>query len=412
MTPIRETDSKRRLLSPVSVALDNLRAVTILLLIGFHSAIAYVAFGPPAATDFALPPFSWQAFPISDSRSFFGFDLLCAWQDVYLMSLMFLLSGLFVWPSLARKKAWRYLRDRVLRLGLPFAIGIVVLMPLAYYPAYRVLAPDAGFAIYWRSLSALPFWPTGPLWFIWLLLAFDVVALCLHLAAPRAMPALGRWSARAGRFPVRYVGVLLAVSAAAYVPLAVAYTPWAWTSTGYFGIQLSRPLHYAVYFFAGAAIGAGGIEGGLLAVDGVLARRWPVLLGAALLSVFLWMGLTGLTMDGDSSLGMQVVADLAFVPACAAGCLLLIGLCLRFASAYSPWLGGLSANAYGIYLVHYVFIVWLQYFLLSAPLWSVVKAIIVFGGTLLGSLAIAVSVQRIPLAARLIGATPRAAVAS
>ena len=37
---------------------------------------------------------------------------------------------------------------------------------------------------------------------------------------------------------------------------------------------------------------------------------------------------------------------------------------------------------------------------------------IVFGGTLLGSLAIALAVQRIPLAARLIGVPPRAVVAS
>jgi hypothetical protein len=46
------------------------------------------------------PPYSWRSFPIEDSHRFLGFDLFCAWQDVYLMSLMFFLSRLFVFPSL------------------------------------------------------------------------------------------------------------------------------------------------------------------------------------------------------------------------------------------------------------------------------------------------------------------------
>ena len=51
------------------------------------------------------------------------------------MALMFLLSGLFVWPSLERKGGARFLRDRVLRLGVPFAVAAGILMPLAYYAA-------------------------------------------------------------------------------------------------------------------------------------------------------------------------------------------------------------------------------------------------------------------------------------
>ena len=179
-----------------------------------------------------------------------------------------------------------------------------------------------------------------------------------------------------------YFGVLLAVSAMAYVPLAIAFTPWAWSNSGLFAVQLCRPLLYAVYFFAGVGIGGAGIERGLIAVDGILARRWVYALAAALASLFLWMGLTALTMPHGASLGVEIAADLSFVPACAAGCFFLIAVCLRFATGYSRLLGYLSANAYGLYLVHYVFIVWLQYALLAAPLFAIVKAAIVFGGTL------------------------------
>ena len=409
---MRRIDSMPRSGSRTSLALANLRGIVILIVLAFHAMLAYLNWIPVTGSGFDTPPYDWRAFPIIDSHRFFGFDLICAWQDVYLMALMFFLSGLFVWPSLQRKKDWAFLRDRALRLGLPFVFGIAVVIPVAVYPVYRLTAADPSIAAYWHSLRALPFWPNGPLWFLWQLLALNFVAAGLHFIAPNAIPALGRWSAAADKSPARYFGVLLAVSAIAYVPLAIAFTPWAWSNSGLFAVQWCRPLLYAVYFFAGVGIGGAGIERGLVAVDGILARRWTYALAAALASLFLWMGLTALTMPHGASLGVEIAADLSFVPACAAGCFFLIAVCLRFATGYSRLLGYLSANAYGLYLVHYVFIVWLQYALLAAPLFAIIKAAVVFGGTLVLSLATTFAVQRFSWGARLIGTPPRAVAAS
>src|SRR5271163_601301 len=129
-------------MSRSSLALDNLRAVVILIVLAFHSVLAYVQSIPPRTAGFDDPPYQWRSFPILDSHRWFGFDLFCAWQDVYLMSLMFLLSGLFVWPSLSRKRNWRFVRDRLLRLGVPYAFGIIVLVPIAIYPVYLVSAAN------------------------------------------------------------------------------------------------------------------------------------------------------------------------------------------------------------------------------------------------------------------------------
>jgi glucans biosynthesis protein C len=409
---MRRSGSQPRSMSRTSLALDNLRAVTIVIVLAFHSALAYLHWIPVTGSGFDQPPYNWRAFPIVDDHRFFGFDLLCASQDVYLMALMFLLSGLFVWPSLRRKKDLGFLRDRVLRLGLPFVFGIAVVIPLAVYPSYRLTADDPGVGAYVQTLLALPFWPNGPLWFIWQLLALNFIAVALRVLVPQAIPSLGRWSAAAVQNPVRYFAVLLAVSAFAYVPLALAFTPWAWSGSGILAVQFCRPLLYAVYFFAGVGIGAGGVERGLVAVDGILARHWGYCLAAALVTLFLWMGLTGLTMNGGAVLGVKIAADLSFVPACAAGCFFMIAVCLRFATARSRVLGYLAANAYGLYLVHYVFIVWLQFALLSLPLFAVIKAPIVFSGTLLLSSATTLAVRRFPWGARLIGAAPRAVATS
>ncbi|MGA2893423.1 MAG: acyltransferase [Xanthobacteraceae bacterium] len=411
-TPLAMLRPGARSASPTSLALDNLRAIVILIVLLVHSVLAYLWSTPAVGSDFNQPPYNWRSLPIVDSHRFFGFDLFCAWQDVYLMSLLFFLSGLFVWPSLNRKKDRAFLRDRLLRLGLPYAFGIAVLMPVAFYPPYRVTAADPSIAAYWHSWLALPYWPNGPLWFVWQLLLLNILAAGLRFVAPAAIPMLGRWSAAADKNPARFIGLLLATSTVGYVPLALAFTPWAWAGSGILGLQFSRPLLYAVYFFAGVGVGSAGIEHGLLAADGVLARRWAYALAAALASLFLWLGLTALTIGGGAPIGVEIAADLSFVPACAAGSFFLIAICLRFASGPSRILGYLAANAYGLYLVHYVFVIWLQFALLTLPLFAIVKAALVFGGTLLLSLATATAVQRVPLGARLIGATPRAVAAS
>ncbi|HYA05473.1 MAG TPA: acyltransferase [Xanthobacteraceae bacterium] len=403
---MRRSHSEPQAVPRSSSALANLRGIVILTVLGFHSMLAYLNWIPAAGSGFDNPPYDWRSFPIIDSHRFFGFDLFCAWQDVYLMALMFFLSGLFVWPSLKRKTEWPFLRDRALRLGLPYAFGVTVIMPAALYPVYRLSAADPGLAGYWHGLLALPFWPNGPLWFIWQLLALNCAAAAVRVIAPDALPALDRWSAAAERHPLRYFAALLAAAAVAYVPLAVAFTPWAWADSGLFAVQFCRPLLYAVYFFAGVGLGAAGIERGLIAADGPVARHWAVALAAALATLCLWMGLTALTMTGGASLTLDALADLSFVPACAAGCFFLIAVCLRFATGPSRPLGFLSANAYGLYLVHYLFVVWLQYALLAMPWFAIVKAAIVFAGTLVLSLATVLVAQRLPWGARLIGTAP------
>ena len=67
---------------------------------------------------------------------------------------------------------------------------------------------------------------------------------------------------------------------------------------------------------------------------------------------------------------------------CAPGCFFLIAVSLHFATRHSRRRDGLSADAYGLYLVHYNFVVWLQYALLGTALFAMIKVAVVFGGTL------------------------------
>jgi glucans biosynthesis protein C len=390
-----------------SIALNNMRGVVIVFVLAFHSVLAYLNFHGPTALPFDQSPYDWRAFPIVDARRWLGFDLFCAWQDVYLMSLFFFLSALFAWPSLTRKTGRIYLFDRLLRLGVPFLFGVMVVTPIALYPAYRITAADPSLAGFGRHLLALPFWPNGPMWFLWQLMALSLIPVTLRRFGPSIVTFLGRVSSSAAARPGRYFIGLATVSVLAYVPLALVVTPWDWNEHGPFAFQLSRPLLYAVYYVAGLGVGIYGVERGILAADGALGRRWPVWFAHALVYLLLWMGLTSLAMSYPASLLLQLVADVCLPLAGAASCFFMLAVCLRFGAARSYTLGLLAQNAFGMYLLHYIFVVWAQYALLGLEFLAIAKAAIVFCVTLTCALMATIALRAAPWGSRLIGETPR-----
>jgi peptidoglycan/LPS O-acetylase OafA/YrhL len=276
-------------------------------------------------------------------------------------------------------------------------------MPLAYYPVYRVTAVEKSWSAFWFHWTALPFWPSGPMWFLWLLLALNIAVAALYVFAPRLIEFLGRLSAQVGEHPGRYALALITISALAYVPLAAVFQPWQWVRFGPFGFQPSFVPPYAVYFFAGVGVGAGGFARGLFAADGTLARQWVVWLAAAPAAFLVWIIPTALVVSGQGPglRGLQVIADIGFAMSSTTSCFALVALFLRFAMR-RPMLSNLSKNAYGIYLIHYVFVIWLQYVLLGTALFAIIKAAIVFLGTLTLSWLTSAITSRIPLVEHLI----------
>jgi glucan biosynthesis protein C len=364
----------------VHVPLSNLRTAVILIVVAFHSVLPYLASQPAQPFAFDAPPYRWVAFPIIDRERFFGFDLFCAWQDVSLMTLMFFLAGLFTAPSLDRKGPLAYLSDRWWRIGLPFLLAAAILAPAAYFASYLTTAADPTLAAFGRHWLALPMWPAGPAWFLWQLFALSALAVALRAFAPQSLQSLGRLAARLGDRPLALFIVLVAASTLGYVPLALLFTAWDWTSFGPFAVQLSRPLVYMVYFFAGFALGSLGLDRGLLRSDGALSRHWLLLLIVAIVTMAIWGLLTSLTLPNwnASPLAYRLMAALAFPPACASGVLSLLAIALRFLNFRDHILDSLSSNAYSIYLLHYVAVVWLQYALLAVALSAVAKGAIVF----------------------------------
>jgi hypothetical protein len=382
-----------------SAALDYLRGFLTVVVLAHHAALAYTYLA-----HFDREHYVSSTAPIVDPQRWAGFDLFTLFNDLFFMSLMFFVSGLFVWPSLRRKGGRQFLRDRALRLGLPFAIAVTILMPLAYYPSVLVAggAPDS--VLLWGH-GPRDAWPAGPAWFVWLLLAFDALAALLHYLAPRLGDRLGRRSAASAKRPGRFLALLLLASATGYLPLLLVFGPHAWIIMGPFAFQASRLLHYAVYFFAGVAVGAHGVERGLLAPDGMLARRWIRWVAAAAATYVLVVALRLALQRRSAALGplaTELLHGFSFLIGCGVIGFAFLALFLRFARRRSRPLDSLSENAYGMYLVHYAFVVWLQYALLNVGFPALAKGIIAFLGTLGLSWSLTGTVRRIPAVARVI----------
>jgi Acyltransferase family len=392
----REVDSSEQIVTaPVRVvAFDRARTFITLLVVLHHSVVNYTHFGN------------------GDKARWLGFDLVVLFNDSFFMACMFLISGLFVRDSLARRGTANFIGNRAWRLGVPYLVSIFVLMPIAYYPTFlRYHLPGTTdfnfFHFWWRTLTVGP-WPSGPAWFLWVLLFFDVVVGLLWAAIPEAINGLGRAIYALRYRPGVAFAAFLIFSIVVYLPMRLWVGDAAWFEPDGFPlpIQTSRILLYSGYFLVGVGIGAIDLKSGLFAVNGELSARWKVWLAFAALfygAILLLVYAHHNWVDFNSPpLWWRVGYGLAFALFSGAMTIAEISLFLRFAQSRLAFLDAMRPQAYGIFLVHYIFIIYLQYAVYDPPLPVFVKFAIVFVGTLSLSWATTLLLRKVPVVGRMI----------
>ena len=377
------------------VAFDRARTFITLLVVLHHSVVNYTHFGN------------------GDKARWLGFDLVVLFNDSFFMACMFLISGLFVRDSLARRGTANFIGNRAWRLGVPFLVSIFVLMPIAYYPTFlRYHLPgttDFNFFHYWWHTLTIGPWPSGPAWFLWVLLLFDVVVALIWAAAAGVINGLGKAIYALRYRPGIAFAVFLVFSIAIYLPMRLGVGDAAWFEPYGFPlpIQTSRILLYSGYFFLGVGIGATDLKAGLFAQNGELAARWKIWLGFAALFygaiLLLVYAHHNWVADFNSPpLSWSIGYGLAFALFSAAMTTAEISTFLRFAQSRLALLDAMKPQAYGIFLVHYIFIIYLQYAVFDPPLPAFVKFAIVFIGTLSLSWVTTLLLRKIPVVGRMI----------
>ena len=146
------------------VPVDNLKAVLVAWIIAGHALLGYTAIG------------GWPYDEVSEGTMPTGVELLLAAvlgpSALIVIGTFFFLSGLFASDSIARHGPPAFIRQRILRLGLPWLLFMLLIWPFLMWIAYR----SAGRPLeIWHALGARdPLLDSGPLWFVQILLYVSI----------------------------------------------------------------------------------------------------------------------------------------------------------------------------------------------------------------------------------------------
>jgi glucan biosynthesis protein C len=340
---------------------DNIRVLLTILVLLFHLMIIYAGTG------------SWY---YTEGREDFITEALGAWflmvNQAYFMGLFLLISAYFVPGSYDRKGAGRFLKDRLIRLGIPLAVYSWMIRPMLVYVdpvKWQGLRPS-----FWDYFPGQYFQHNaligaGPLWFIETLLIFSAVyVLWQLLARPRpAEPVVET------RFPGSGSIALFALLLGLAGFLVRLWLPMMWNF---------EPLNLQFPFFAQYIA---------LFVVGVIAYRRNWLLGLPETTGRLWLGIAvlmillfwPLALAGGMDKGIEPFAGgwhwqaLAYALwesfLCLGMCIGLIYLFRRYANRQARLTAFLSPNAYTAYLIHGLLITALAYAVRDVALYPLLK---------------------------------------
>jgi hypothetical protein len=169
---------------------DNLKAFLIAGIIAAHAFMGYSAFGSWTYQDI-------QEVTLSEVTETIFVVVAVSMGGLLLMGLFFLLSGVMAQDSLVRRGPRRFVTDRLLRLGIPFALYMLVIWPVL---EWALLEPHFHRGSYWAWFTDdEPILDNGPMWFVGVLLVFSLVLAAWHRFRPPAPrggePLQARWLA-------------------------------------------------------------------------------------------------------------------------------------------------------------------------------------------------------------------------
>lgn len=355
------------------IAIDYIRSGVTMLVVGHHAALAYNTFSYYNPSHYVK-----STAPVVDTVRFAPLDYLVGWNDLFFMSLMFLISGLFVAPSIKRKGPGQFLTDRTKRLGIPFVIASTLLIPIAYYPSW-LLSRSVSQGGFLGRFFTIDGWSPGPLWFVWVLLGFCVVVAIISRFIPNLMTRLF-WSAKSAG---GLVFVFLAASLIAIIPMHLLAAP-EWSDLGGpLDFPASRSLLYFTWFLLGVVLGGANPERSLSQEN---LSPWPFWLTIGALSYLAHATFSsGKYLTNTPVWVTKVILATAFSFCCTFTSLAALGLVRKFFRTNWSVADHFSENAYGVYIFHYGFVTWLQFGLLTLPMPAVVKFLITFSVALTAS---------------------------
>jgi glucan biosynthesis protein C len=382
----------RRLKGSRLLFMDNLRVFLTILVVLHHLAITYGASG------------SWfyQERPTTELAGTL-LSLLTLLDHFYFMGLFFLIAGYFVPGALDRKGPRRFLKDRLVRLGIPLVVYGFLISPFVMYVKGTQDGWFAGslgqFVIMsWRELRFSP----GPLWFVEALLIFSLAYVLGRTALGWIRARRGNHAPLAGKRPLTHARILALILVLA--PLSFAVRLFFPLDIEWYHFQLSMFPQYIILFAVGILAYR---QDWLPDLPHGVRRTWSMIAILAMLSLPLFTVFGGALENADPFRGgmtwQSLVTAALEAVYCVSMSILLLGA-FRLRLDRQGRLGQLlSRNAYAVYIIHPVVLVGLAYAISEVAIDPLLKyAMVAPAAVVLCFLASQLLVRRIPLAERVL----------
>lgn len=312
--------------------LDNLKSVIILTVIFFHASLTYKIDAPV-----------WWY--VLDTKRVLMADIFHVWADVFIMTIMFFISGYFALRSLERHTQSSFWKKKWLRIGLPWIVGTLLLAPHVSYIMVASRGVDMpSYIEFYRTMFLGICYQQSQYWYLGALMALYLILALLCRARPAFLQAA------AGSRPSGRLFFLLWLAGAAGIWLInQVYSDDTWTYyLGYvLQLQPTRVPMYIIYFF----LGAYAYRQRWFSADGYKpdCKRWSM--AFLLLSfVYVWMRI-GLVSQLDAGTFMAVNAMLHSL-FCLASVFTLLSVFERFFAGTGRYWAELSVLSYPIYFIH------------------------------------------------------------
>jgi len=341
--------------------LDNLKVALIAAIIAIHAVMSYSSMEVWSYTELRETTLTTVVEAVT--------AVVVAPFGFFVIAVLFLAAGLLTPPSLERKGTARFVRDRLLHLGVPFVVYVLVVQPTVMYAVDHPFG-DATRSFWYEYLGSDKNLDTGPLWFVGVLLIFS---LSYAGWVSRPNPHTARRAPR--RTSIRELLLVTVAVAAASFAIRIVY-PYGGDS-GFTDLNFWQwPASVATF---GLGI-AGSRQGWLSGIPGDLARqcRTVTLTVAGAMAILLTVAGFREQIDalmggwGWPALAFAVVESLLTV----FGSVWLLAVAQRKLDRRTHWGPVLSRSAYGAFILQTPVLIGLAVALRPALLPAEVKALL------------------------------------
>lgn len=364
--------------------IDNLRVFLIILVILHHLSITY---GSGLG--------SWYYRDSSSPLTQIVFSLFIIVNQGYFMGLFFLISGYFSAPALDRKGWQRFIKDRLIRLGIPLVIFTTLINTV---PLYISAITEGNWSMGYGNFVLMYLknmdYTTGPMWFIETLLIMSIVYAAGKAIWDRARKHLPAKAVTSRPLTHKVVLGFVATMAVAlfiiriFFPTGITWHNW---ELGFF------PQY--VFMFAAGILAYR--NNWLPNLSAKISKTWTIIAVVSILALLPILLVGGGTDNLDAYnggiTGPSALSCIWTAVYCVSMSILLLDVFRKRIDVQGRLGKLLSQNAYTVYIIHAPVIVYLAYLARGILIDPFIKFFVMAVPAVILCFAISHLIRRIPL---------------